>query len=230
LTKQYIEEKDMKVLFVVDVGDNMVFGSSNKLKCEYAAEFSLALAHLVLSSGDKVGFILFNDAVTKRAEPHKGLKQLSLFEDFLSDGKNYYGGSNLKNALDFLINYVDLSFNAVFIVSDFLNVDERIAEDLKLVGDKFETVAVLIKDPLDKTLPDTSTEIIIEDPNTGEQLLINPKVARGQYEYYAKKQEDLLKDTLKAAGIDILLLNTNEPFVPSLGEFLRERIKKKGFI
>lgn len=226
LTKQYVEEKDLKILFVVDVGDNMVFGSTNKLKCECAAEFSLALTHLILSSGDKVGFILFGEELVQKVEPSKGLRQLSLFEDFLIDGKNYGGGSNLKAALDFLINYVDQSVKAVFIVSDFLNVDEKLTEDLKLVGDKFESVAVMIKDPLDKTIPSTAAEVVLEDPNTGEQLLINPRIAKSRYEFYAAKQENLFRDLLKGAGIDLLSLNTNEPFVPSLGEFLKERIRK----
>ena len=34
LIKQYIEERALKIFFIIDVGDNMVFGSGNKLKNE----------------------------------------------------------------------------------------------------------------------------------------------------------------------------------------------------
>ena len=34
----------------------MVFGSTSKLKCEYAVEIIAAFAHLIITSGDKVGY------------------------------------------------------------------------------------------------------------------------------------------------------------------------------
>ena len=61
LVKQYIEERNLKVVFVIDVGENMVTGSTEKLKCEYVAEIVAALAHLIIISGDKIGFILYNE-------------------------------------------------------------------------------------------------------------------------------------------------------------------------
>ena len=39
----------------------MIFGSTEKLKCEYSAELISALAHVILIAGDRVGFIFFNN-------------------------------------------------------------------------------------------------------------------------------------------------------------------------
>jgi len=63
LTRKYIEERDLKILFLIDVSDNMIFGSTEKLKCEYTAELVAALSHLILFSGDKVGFKFFNNSI-----------------------------------------------------------------------------------------------------------------------------------------------------------------------
>src|SRR3989344_8757002 len=35
LVRQYIEERNLSVVFAVDVGEHMVFGSTEKLKCEF---------------------------------------------------------------------------------------------------------------------------------------------------------------------------------------------------
>jgi uncharacterized protein (DUF58 family) len=79
LVKQYIEERDLKIMIIVDVSDNMIFGSTEKLKCEYAAELSAALAHLIISSNDKMGFALFDEGIKNMVFPEKGTKQFEVF-------------------------------------------------------------------------------------------------------------------------------------------------------
>ena len=54
LARQYIEERDLDFYFVVDVSNSMMFGSSDKLKAEYAAEIVAALGHLILNSNDNL--------------------------------------------------------------------------------------------------------------------------------------------------------------------------------
>ena len=65
LVKRYIEERDLGIVFMIDVSENMVLGSHEKLKCEYAAELIGALAHLILNSNDKIGFMFFSDIFEK---------------------------------------------------------------------------------------------------------------------------------------------------------------------
>ena len=84
LVRSYKEEKDLRIVFLVDMSDSMVFGSTEKLKCEYAAEVALAFAHLILSSGDKVGFILFNERVFHYSLPRGGMQQFYYFLHCLS--------------------------------------------------------------------------------------------------------------------------------------------------
>jgi uncharacterized protein (DUF58 family) len=230
LTKQYIEERNIKVMFVVDVSDNMVFGSSQKLKCEMAAEIVIALSHLILKTKDKVGVILFNNKMVQRIDPLRGDKQFSLIKDILSDANNYGGVPSSINLTDYILNYLNRSIEALFIVSDFLKTDEKAFENLKAIGSRFETVAVMVKDPLDKELPNYSKEIVIENPSTGQQLIVNPKLARKTYSKSALEQEIIVKDMLKESAIDLLYIMTNEKFVPKLAEFLKERISRRGVV
>jgi uncharacterized protein (DUF58 family) len=223
--RQYKEESDMKIIFAIDVGDNMVFGSTKKIKCEYAGEIAASLGHLIINSNDKLGFLLYSDKITKFSAPEGGAKTYDLFMEIVSDPNNYSGFSRLEPALDFLIDNVDPSVKSLIIISDFLKTKEDLKKKLQLIGSKFETIAIMVRDPLDKALPDISEEVIIEDPSSGEQVLINPKLAKHQYERNVMNQEQLVKKLFKESNIDLLEVTTDKPFVPVLAEFLKERLE-----
>lgn len=223
LVKKYKEEENLKVVFVVDMSENMVLGSGEKLKCEYATEVVAALAHFIMGAGDKVGMVIFSKEVIDYLMPAKSDNHFRAIVEILTNSENYFGGSDLKKALEYLLDYV--RSNAVIIVSDFSSFDKETKEVLNLVASKFETMALIIKDPLDKTLPDISGELVIEDSKTGEQILINPKVARKSYEKNIHEKEKFLETALTENGVDFTELMTNVSFVPVLADFLKTRIK-----
>jgi len=230
LIRQYTEERNLNIMFVVDVGDNMVFGSQEKLKCEYVAEMVAALSHLIITSGDRVGFILFSDKIVKTAMPEGGMEQFNLFVDFLSRPQIYGGDSKIGNVLDYLIDYLDESINCVIFVSDFIKLNKNFLDKINLISAKFETIALMVKDPLDISLPDIGREIIIEDPVTKEQMVINPRIARREYEKNAAEKEKIVIDIFKSCNVDFLRLTTDKSFVEPLANFLKERVEKRKYM
>ncbi len=224
LVKQYIEERDLKIIFLIDSSENMVFGSTDKLKCEYAAELSAAIAHLILNNNDNIGFIMYNKDIVNFVPPNKGIKQFQLFVDNLSEAVSYTGNSGIEKALDFLLSNADDSISAVVMVSDFLNVNAGHQKILNLIGSRFETIAIMVKDPLDKALPDINAEVLVEHPVTHEKILINPQLFGKAYEQIAEQQEQAVKQIFEQSGIDLLSLVTDQSFVIPLVEFLKERI------
>lgn len=230
LVKQYVEERDLKIIFIMDVSENMVFGSTEKLKCEYAAELAAALAHLIINSNDAVGLILFNETLVKTIMPKKGMKQFNLFVDELSNPLIYKGDSKIKKSLDEVLDIIPSSINVVFLISDFIKTNEEISKTLELFSSRFETIAIMIKDPLDKTLPNVKGELILEDPSTKNQIIIDPSIARKQYEKIALEQEKKIKKAFSDSGVDILDLTTDKPIAINLSEFLRERANKRKYV
>ncbi len=226
LLKQYIEERDLKFIFFVDVSENMIFGSTEKLKCEYTAELSAALSHLILSSGDRFGFVLFNNKIVKIKIPEQGKKQFEMFVHELSEPSNYGGISSLKQVLSSMIPTMDKTTSVVFLVSDFLRVDDSYKESLETLSALFETVAIIVRDPLDLSFPNLNKEIVIEDPETGEKLLINPRVAKKIYEKNASLQLNKVKDIFRDYGIDFLEVHTDENFAEQFAVYFQERIRK----
>jgi hypothetical protein len=227
LAKQYIQERDIKVMIVVDVGENMVFGSQQKLKCEYTAEVAAAFSHVIMGSGDKIGFILFSKDIVKINMPSSGKDQFNVFAYNLSDPDVYGGVSDIGVILPKIIERLSPSISLVVLISDFLKVKETQKKEFEKLGNIFETFAIMIRDPLDKTLPDINKEIIIENPENGERLVINPKISKKVYEMNVKKQTEVTKEILKKSNIDLLELDTRDNFAFPLASFLKRRVDRR---
>ncbi len=227
--KRYLEERDLKIFFIIDVGDNMVLGSGEHLKNEIAAEITACIAHLAILSGDSIGFELCGEGIKKREMFSSGIKQFYILEKHLKDSKIYGGKSNLGKTLEVLIPYLR-NVSAVFIISDFINIDEKTSKILKQFASRYETMGIMVKDPVDVELPDLKREVVIEDISTEKQILINPSLIKHEYKRHALQQKKEVENLFKKSGADLLTLYTNKDFILPLTEFLKLRIKNKRFI
>jgi uncharacterized protein (DUF58 family) len=225
LVRKYKEEEDLKVVFLIDMGENMVLGSKEKLKCEYATEVAAALSHFIMSTKDKVGYIFFSNEVIDYIVPGRGDNHFRLAVDILTRPQNYVGGSDLKKAMTYFLEYVHA--NAAIIISDFSAFDESVKETLNLMSSKVETMALVIRDPLDKTLPSVSGELVVENPRTGKQILISPNVAKKSYEANVAKKEAMIREAFTSSGVDFAEFMTDAHFVPILAEFLKARVEEE---
>ena len=228
LVKQYVEERDIKVMFLIDISDDMIFGSQEKLKCEYCAELIAALGYVITNTtSDQIGCIYFNNDIVHITPLAPGKKQFEILEHEISNPDLYGGASNMKDFLDKVMELLDPTLSLIFIISDFIKVDEDCRNKFEDLGALFETIAIMVKDPLDKTLPEMNKEIVIEDPVTKKRMVVNPKIAKKIYEENAMKQENMVKKMLEIANIDCLSLGTEEDFSPKLAMFLKNRAERR---
>ena len=70
--KQYVEERELTVMLVVDLSASGTFGSGRQTKRELAAEVGAVLAFAAQRNNDKVGLTLFTERVEKYVAPAKG--------------------------------------------------------------------------------------------------------------------------------------------------------------
>ncbi|MEK6918138.1 MAG: DUF58 domain-containing protein [Nanoarchaeota archaeon] len=227
LVKQYREERDLKIMFLIDVGDGMIFGSGKKLKCEFIAELTAAFSKLIMEEGDRVGFFLFSDEIKHFITPRNGQKHFQFLMDLMTNGETYGGVTDIDKGLDFAMRYLNKSINSVILISDFLRVTPGTEKRLTLLSDLFETILVRVRDPLDITLPEVETEIVVESSLSGDQIIINPKVARASYEKHAREQAKFVEEIFKKTEADYLDLVTSRSFSVPLAVFLKERLEKK---
>src|SRR6185503_5926025 len=63
--KKFMEERELTVLFVVDMSGSQYFGSGERLKSEVAAEITALMAFSAVQNHDKTGLLIVTDDVEK---------------------------------------------------------------------------------------------------------------------------------------------------------------------
>lgn len=225
LVRQYIEERDVKIFILIDSGDNMVFGSGNKLKLERAAEISACISHLILNSGDSVGYAMYSDKINFMKGIAGGKKHYHHLIYGLTNKENYGNPSYLKKTLDFVSPRLK-GVNAVFIISDFMNLDNETIEEIKKFSRLHETVGIMVRDPVDENLPDIKNEVAIEDSRTGEQLVIKPDLVNNLYSQIASRDRKFISQSLEKIGVSVFQNFTHEDFILPFARFLKNRTKE----
>ncbi len=225
LVKEFVEERNLNIFFLVDVSSKMIFGSINKLKYEYVNDLVAALGYVGIACNDNIGLALFNDKIVGSLPPSSGLKQFQALLKLLSNLNLYGDGYNLSSALDFLMKYLTKR-SLVIIISDFIELDQEWESHLRTISKKFDVIGIMVRDPRDRHLPDNVGEIIVGDSLSGKQLLIDPKEIKEQYESYVRQQEDYIKNVFIKNDIDFLALETDVDFIPELVRLFKIRERR----
>lgn len=221
--RKYVEERESRVMILLDVSESMVFGSTEKLKCEYSAELIAALTHLLLNTGEKCGFAFFNDHLFDVNLPMFDMKIFKILMNYISSPANYGGSQDISKSLKEFIDMLNPEISMVIIISDFNRVKEGDRQLFRELGSAVETICLVVKDPLDVTLPDINKEVLIQDPETGEKFLLNPSIARVSYEKNTRKHFELVSSIFEESNIDSLELSTERSFSLDLANFLKQR-------
>ncbi|MCX7008033.1 MAG: DUF58 domain-containing protein, partial [Kiritimatiellaeota bacterium] len=126
--KRFCEERELTILFVVDISGSQSFGSGDRSKAEVAAELTGLLALSAVRNQDKVGLVLFSDRIERYLPPRKGRTAvLRLVREVLAMEETRRGTAVVP-ALDFL-NHICTRRAVVFLVSDLLT-DEPLRKAL----------------------------------------------------------------------------------------------------
>lgn len=227
LIRESAEEKAVNVLFLVDVSDSMLFSSSDKLKCEYAAEMICALSYLIQREGNAIGLCLFNDKVIKTIVPKLGIKPYFDMMKELTRHTNYGGKRDLKNALKQAMAILKVP-SLLIIISDFIDSEDSWERYLEIVAFRYNVIGICIRDKLDRDLPDDVGYFVLEDPGSDRKILLDTKEAYTYYEKNVAEQEMALDKIFKRAKSSCIILETGQDFSTPLIKFLekRSRIKK----
>jgi uncharacterized protein (DUF58 family) len=222
LIKKYKEERNLNFYFLVDASTSMLFGSRNKLKAEYAGEVVSALSYLILNSNDLVGLILFSDHEAKVLQPTNNKNQFNLIVRNLGDSSLYGSEFNLASAIDYLLSTVRQD-SVIVIVSDFIKLNQRVNRQLKLLASKYETIGLMIRDPLDIRIPKINYPLLLQDSKSGRQILVDPSIVSERYKEISEMEINEVRDLFKSSSVDLLELETDKEFALPIASFLKKR-------
>lgn len=221
--REYTEERDQTFYFVVDISGSGTFGSSIT-KQEKMLEVTAGLAFAALRNNDRIGLCLFSDRVEKFLPARRGKKHLVTILNMLVDHEPVSQTTDLAAAARFLGNVLRRR-SSVVVISDFATPD--VSSALKVLCRRHEVIAVRVTDPRELELPDAGT-VTLEDPETGEQVMVDTSDAafRTQYAALVAESGRALAAGFSRAGIGNVSLMTTDPYDIALNQFFRG-IKRK---
>ena len=225
--KRYSEERELTILFLVDVSGSQSYGSRGRTKADLSAEVTALLALTALRNQDKVGLILFSDRIVKYIPPRKGRDSvMRLAREVLAASDGAEGGTDVAGALRFL-NGVQKRRAVVFLVSDFLGRGDC-EKMLRATARHHDMVCVTVSDPAEHELPDVGL-VELEDPETGELALVDTSSARTRrlFAERAAAEREELDRFLKKTGIDTLSLRTDRAYIDEVRALFKRRARKR---
>ena len=225
--KRFSEERELTILFLVDVSGSQGYGSAGRSKMELAAEVTALLALTAIRNQDKIGLVLFSDRIVKYIPPRKGRDSvMRLVREVLAAEDNAEGGTDIAEALRFL-NGVQKRRAVVFLVSDFMGC-AGYEKMLRATAHHHDLVCVPVTDPAEAELPDVGL-VELEDPETGELALVDTSSAAVRRAFAAKAGEDAaeLKRMLLKTGVDTLRIDTASPYIDEVRALFRRRARKR---
>jgi uncharacterized protein (DUF58 family) len=226
LIKLFREERNLSVHILLQSSASMIFGSTKKLKLEYAAEFVAAFSYFVLEANDKVGLLMFNDKIEKMIPPATGKRQFYVILNSLVNASHYGGGFNLEKAVDFTMK-TSKERGLMIIVSDFIGMRGDWEKILKIASSKFDVIGVMVRDPRDEAMPeDYVGQVSVGNPYSGESVVISPDKIAEEYRKHVKAEEDRIDSAFLRSRLDLVKISTAEPFIKPLVEFFLMRRKR----
>ena len=222
--KRYVEERELTVLFVVDLSASGTFGSREKRKNEVAAELCALLSFSAIKNNDKVGLIVFTDIIELYIPPAKGVSHVLRLIRELLNFEPRRRRTDIAQALDYL-GRITHRRAVVFLVSDFLA--EGYEKPLRIVARRHDLIAVSLNDPREQSLPPIGL-IELEDAETGETMVVDAGNAevRRRWKALAREREDRLSELFRASGVDAIPIVTGRDYVRDLTVFFRRREKR----
>ena len=222
--KIFTEERELTVMFLVDLSASGSFGSIRQIKNEVAAEICALLAFSAIKNNDKVGLIVFTDQVEMFIPPGKGTTHvLRLIRDLLNFSPAQ-GQTNIAAGIDYLGRVINKK-SVVFLISDFLG--EGYENKIRVLGKRHDMIAISITDPREIKMPDVGL-IQLEDAETGELVLIDTGSVkfRNEYERLGNMRQVQLRNLFRSMDVDHIEILTGKDYVFDLVKFFKTRERR----
>jgi len=222
--KVFEEERELTVMFLIDISPSSFFGTVNKFKSEINTEIVATLAFSAITNNDKVGAILFSDHVEKYLPPKKGKSHILRIIRELIYHKPAGKKTNLEDALIYFNNVMKKRCTS-FVLSDFLTDGYESA--LTIAAKKHDVIGLHIYDEKEMMLPKVGL-IRVKDAETGAERIIDTssKKLREKYNQWFLDHEKYFKEAFVKTGSDTLSIRTDDDYVKSLLKFFKRRGKR----
>ncbi|MDH7599743.1 MAG: DUF58 domain-containing protein [Sedimentisphaerales bacterium] len=224
--KRFIEEREMTVVFAVDLSASGAFGTVGKLKNELSAEFCAVLAFAAARNNDKLGLLIFTDRVELYIPAKKGSSHiLRLIRELL-----YFKPAQVQTKITVALDYLGRVLTkraTIFLVSDFLDGGDFL-RPMSLLNKRHDVIAVCVADRAETQISQVGL-IELQDAETGRTALIDTssKAFQDHYRRQCAERLDRLTAALRSINVDSILIRTDRPYVQDLIKFFHIRHRRR---
>jgi uncharacterized protein (DUF58 family) len=222
--REYAEDRQFTAWFLLDLSASLDFGSQHVEKRALAHDFFALVARMLTRHGNRVGALLYGDTVDTVIEAKSGRNQvLQVLQKMLARPIRKRNAATDLGELLATAAPVMRGRSLVFVVSDFISAPGW-TKVLAQLGQRHETIAVRLVDPLEIELPDLGV-IAMQDAETAERLVVDTHdpLFRARYAIAARKREQELRRAFRAAGAEALELSTRDDLVDSIVRYAQLR-------
>lgn len=223
--KRFLGDTNSHLMILLDASASMGFGGPPVSKLRYAQFLAASLAFLATRQHDAVGCMIFDEEVRDfRAPSSRGGKMQGVLHSI--DSASASTGTKFSKPFDKFREQVSRR-GLVAVISDFYcDVDDLLAgvRPLAWKGQDVVLFQVLDKEELD---PDFSSNVLLEDLETGEAVEVAPQFMREDYRQRIRAHIDDLKKAAAGIGADHVLVDTADSLDQALRNYLLFRQRRR---
>ena len=214
--REFTEDRELTTWLVLDRSASMAVGRAGRGKEHVLAELALVLARLLGRSGNRVGAVLY-DAGAVRVVPAGTGRSQALRIGRELERVGVPRAAETTDLAAMLAAVTSLARRClVVVVSDFIGTGAWERPLLRLAH-RNEVVALRVVDDADDALPEVGL-IVVEDAETGEQLLVdaNDPEFRARYRDGVDEREAVLQGGMRRAGVPLHRVDPGTDVVDTL--------------
>jgi len=225
----YTEEKDRTVWLLVDQRISMFFGSRWKMKSVVAAEAAAVAAWRVLSQGDRVGAIVFDDTDLQVIPPHRSeervaqiLKKIVEKNHALNARTDIKSGPEMLNRALKRVAALARHDCLVCVIGDGTGIDEDTRKYVTRLTEHNDVISVFVYDPLEQSMP-VAGRLVFSDGFSQVEFNTAEKALRAAYSSDFEQRVAKMKATSRRNAIPLLPVHTAAPVLEQVREDLGNR-------
>jgi len=214
--KVFHTQRELEINIVLILSGSTHFGTV-KLKKDLITEICSVLGYVATAQGDSyISFIANEDSTLNT----KKTKKLLGVEKMVENIYNYNPlGKNVNYEKIIISLYKQIQKKSIiFLIGDFFNCKNL---NLKLLSKKHEVIAIIVRDNFEEN-PTKLGNVNFTDPSTSQVFEgdLNKSLVNN-YTKKVQKNDQILYDTFKKAGVDFIKIYTHESVFKKLAQLFK---------
>ena len=224
----FIEDRELTAWLVLDRSASMAAGAPGRGKHDVLTELALVLARLFGRGGNRVGAVLYDTGLLRTVPPGTGRRHVLRIAAELNrtSGGRRGDTTDLAAMLD-AVGRLARRRSLIVVLSDFIGEGDWERSLLRLAR-RHEVAVLRITDAADDELPEAGL-IVVEDAETGEQLIIDSgdPLLRAHFRAGVDERDAALTAGMRRAGVPIHRIDTASDLTRALVEVVAHTQRRR---